>query len=539
MQRRVLAAVLPDVALVLARRRLPPALGAASSAPHGPLAVVVDPESAIVAAADTVARREGVKVGQGAAAATVRASGLCIVHVARDEIVREVELVLEVLAAFGPTVAHRLEHEVGDEAPLDSTYYEDTAWVDVTGATELAGGEKTLVDTARARIEAVGHHARIALASGPRIARSLARLSAHETVIASSRDRERHLFSALPIHALPVSARAHTFFRRVGLVTVGDLVALPRAQVAARLGADRDARVVLDLLELRDDTPLAAWTPARVVAESQAFEDGVEGSEALAFVLRGMTSRLGQRLSARGEAAGKLVLSLGLDRSIVRHARGEGAPTSVEISVALPVPLADPEALLRTLMPPLERTELVAPVLVLRLVAEDVARARRDQLDLSRGRGIDPNRLKHLAAELAAELGEGRAGFFRILDAHRPEARSRIELDGGAVRAALSREEGARESDAGDALVPTRLLPEPAPIEPFVVGARLVVHGRAHRVERVVPLARLEGVEWWIAPVTRDYVRVSLVAEQGGERSEALVFHDRIARASFLHGWME
>lgn len=526
--RRMLAAVLPDVALVLARRRVPTC--------SDPLAVVVDPESAIVAAADFVARRAGVKVGQGAAAASVRASGLRIVHVPRKEVVGEVELVLEVLATFGPTVAHRLEHERDDG--LDPTRYQDSAWVDVTGATALAGGETALVATARTRIEAIGHHARLALASGPRIARALARYSVGETVIAKSLDHERRLFSALPMHALPVSPRARTFFRRVGLVSIGDLASLPRAQVSARLEGP-DVRVVLDLLDHRDDTPLIAWTPARVVAESQTFEDGVEGSEALAFVLRGMTSRLGQRLAARGEATGKLVLSLGLDRSIVRCARGEGASTSVELSVALPVPLADPDALLRTLMPPIERTELVAPIVTLRLVAEDVAHARRDQLDLSRGRGIDPNRLKHLATELGVELGQGHVGFFRILDAHRPEARSRLELDGDAIRAALSRERGREDEENGDSLVPTRLLPEPEPIERFVLGARLVVNGRAHRVERVVPLARLEGVEWWLTPVTRDYVRVSLVAEQGGERSEALVFHDRIAHASFLHGWME
>lgn len=526
--RRVLAAVLPEVALVLARRRV--------STCVDPMAVVVDVESAIVAAADGSALRKGVRVGQGAAAATVRASGLRIVHVSREEIASELERVLEVFAELGPTVACRLERE---EEELDPSQYDDTAWVDVTGATSLAGGEKALVSTALAGIDAIGHRARLALASGPRIARALARYSSESAVIARNLDHERRLFSALPLHALPISVRARTFFRRVGLTTIGEIASLPREQVRARLEDSVHARVVMDLLDHRDDAPLVAWTPARIVEESQSFEDGVEGTEALAFVLRGMTSRLGHRLAARGEASGKLVLSLDLDRSIVRHARGEGASTEVELVIALPVPLADPDALLRTLMPSLERTEIVAPVVALRLVAEDVVRARRDQLDLSRGRGIDPNRLRHLATELGVALGEGRVGFFRVLDAHRPESRSRIELDGSAIRAALAREDPKDEDEIGDALVPTRLLPEPLRIDRFVCGGRLVVSGRAHRVERVIPLARLEGVEWWSLPITREYVRVSLIAEQGGERSEALVFHDRVAHVSFLHGWME
>lgn len=343
----------------------------------------------------------------------------------------------------------------------------------------------------------------------------------------------------LPLHALPITVRARTFFRRVGLATVGDLAGLPRHQVSARLEGAPHARVVLDLLDHRDDVPLVPWTPARVVSESQAFEEGVEGTEALAFVLRGMASRLASRLSARGEATGKLVLTLALDRSIARHAHGEDAPTEVVLAIALPVPLADPDALVRTLMPQLERTELAAPVVTLRLVAEDVVRARRDQLDLSRGRGIDPNRLRHLATELGAELGEGHVGFFQILDAHRPESRSKIVLDGAAIRAALAREEPRLEAEAGDALVPTRLLPEPVPLAEVLAGRQLVLAGRAYRVEGVVPLARLERVEWWVTPVTREYVRMSLVDEQGGERSEALAFHDRIAHASFLHGWLE
>ncbi len=528
--RRVLAAVLPEVALTLARRRVPEC--------RDPVAVVVDGQSAIVAAADGSARRHGVRAGQGAVAATVRAAGLRIVHVPREEITGELERVLEVLSRFGPTVGYRLEQQDEDEV-LAPTYYEDTAWVDVTGATALAGGEKALVLGARERIEALGHPARIALASGPHVARALARHSEHPLVIARSPEHERRLFGALPLHALPLSVRARTFFRRVGLARVADLLALPRAQVSARLEGDPAARVVIDLIAGRDDTPLVAWTPARVVSEEQRFEDGVEGTEALAFVLRGMTARLGQRLAARGEATGKLVLTLGLDRSVVRHARGDDAAVEVVLTIALPVPLVDPDALLRTLMPPLERTELYAPVVTLALVAEDVVRARRDQIDLSRGRGIDPNRLRHLATELSVELGEGHVGFFQVLDAHRPELRSRLLLDGAAIVRALAREDALREEESGEQLAPTRLLPSPIAVERFVTGGRLVVNGRAHRVERAVPLARLERVEWWTHPVTREYVRVTLVAEQGGERCEALVFHDGEAHASFLHGWME
>jgi hypothetical protein len=39
--------------------------------------------------------------------------------------------------------------------------------------------------------------------------------------------------------------------------------------------------------------------------------------------------------------------------------------------------------------------------------------------------------------------------------------------------------------------------------------------------------------------VTREYVRVSLVAEKDGERSDALVFHDGVAKTTYLHGWIE
>lgn len=523
--RRVLATSLPEIAIALARRRLPISTD--------PIVAVIDAESAIVAAADERATRHGVRAGQSVVAATVRASRLRVAHVTRDEIATELERVLEVLAEFGPTVARRLELE---PEILEPTVYDDTAWVDVTGATELAGGERQLVLTVRSCVEALEHRPRIALASGPRIARALARFAATSPVITRSREHEKQLLGSLPIEALSLPPRALTYFRRLGLESVGELMSLRRGEVSARLEGAREAQALLDV---RDDAPLHAWMPPRTVFEEQSFEDGVSGVEALTFVLRGMTSRLAMRLAARGEAAGRLTLAFRLDRAILRWAEGERASNDLSIEVVLPVPLADAMALLRTLVPALERAVLPAPVVSVRLVAEDIARASRDQLDLSRGRGLDPHRLQHLAAELAAELGEERVGFFRVRDAHRPEARSALSLDGRVLAQARERESLERTVRPEDTLVPTRLLPTPIPIERFAPGGRVIVDGRAHRVDRITPLARLEEVEWWRSPVTRDYAVVSLVAEDGGERSDALVFHDHVAQENFLHGWME
>src|SRR5262249_42093152 len=149
--------------------------------------------------------------------------------------------VAEIVLAFGTTAAIALD----DEPSLD------TVWLDVTGAAHLTGGEEALLELLAEPIAALGHRVRLAVADGPRLAPAAARWAAPGKALQIVPvGHGRRAMEPLPIRALPIDGDIATFLVRVGVMTVGDLVALPREAAHARLG--RRATVALDLALGRD-----------------------------------------------------------------------------------------------------------------------------------------------------------------------------------------------------------------------------------------------------------------------------------------------
>jgi protein ImuB len=607
--RRVAAIVLPDLACELVRQKVDVS---------GPLGVIIESEAASVSAEelratavldaiDEEARRLGVSCGQRVVEAAAVVAHLAVHRVTREEIEAALGGVAEIALTFGPTAGMRLANERGhvghagqEEEPFD------TVWLDVTGTAHLVGGEEALIDALCEQVSALGHRARAAIAGGPRIAQALARFgdkgrrSAKRRQGEEPREEDRSdasRLSPLPVQALPIDADVTRFLTQIGITTIGDLAHLPSAAVAARLGPY--AADMMSLIRGTDDVPLLPYEPPRELSEEVSFEDGVESTESLLFVLRGMTSRLGVRLASRGEACARLDVTIPYDRSIARlrqagrgarparEAAGEGAGGDAEdlclhLGVDLPAPLAEPADLLRALRAKLERAELAAPGIGLRLVLTQITSARRVQLDLSRDVAVDPDRLPALLAELSAEIGADRVGVLEVVDAHRPEARSRLapaEVEGRGASPSLdaSASPGAAEPPVIPA-EPTRLLPTPVPIGRVHQGAVVVIDGQSYVIEKLRFEMRLASVEWWTeTPASRDYARAWLVAKdvaketpgtpvkgaprgadpmrlrKGGARlpplgegeagarpaGEAWIFVDRATGEGYLQGWSE
>jgi protein ImuB len=136
----------------------------------------------------------------------------------------------------------------------------------------------------------------------------------------------------------------------------------------------------------------------------------VERTEPLLFVLRGLLSRLIERLSLRRLACGPLDLTLTLS--------GGGQDTR-RIGVAAPT--RDVRVLLRLLSLALETDPPEAPVEALALSTQGKP-LQTDQLDLFRPRGPDPNTLDRTLSELESLCGAGRVGAPEVADDHRPDA---------------------------------------------------------------------------------------------------------------------
>ena len=553
--RRVLALVLPELLCELAEERLLWGLQRAKSAKARPLGVVLVAGSeqkkraaaagsgseapveveqkqldatAKLSAVNASARRYGVREGQSIAEACALVSSLVVREVTQAEVRETLGRIAEVGLSLGANVAV--------EAP-------DTVCLDITGSAHLQGGEVALACEFAQRVRGMGHSVRIAISDGPRLARAFAQWFMPEAaepedrgvcVVASQRTVSA--LGALPLKALPISAETVGWFARLGVLTVSELSALPKQALGSRLGEAMAS--VSELCSGRDTAPLIAYTPERTVIESSAWDEPVTGSEPLLFVLGGLVSRVSARLTGRGEAAQSLVLTVLYDPSIARF-RGEKTEHALRFKLAAPLHRAD--EIRRILSARLNRLKLAAPSLGLRLEVPKLLPAVSRQLELSQvlaGVTVSAtadDEIPVLIAELASEIGEEQVGTLKLVDSHRPEAKSKLspaEFEPRPPKNARLRK--AEPSFAEQPGAPTRLLSEPCELHaPLRVGISVAIDRSLYTIEHLRFEQRLEAVEWWgRAPATRDYVRLWLQGSSGG--FEAVAYVDRNTGRRYL-----
>ena len=231
-----------------------------------------------------------------------------------------------------------------------------------------------------------------------------------ESRIPNSESRQflstRHKSRGTPL-ALPTFTLLSTV-RRWGLKTLGDLAALPAADLFGRLGAGGLA--LQRLARGEDERPLVPDPVEERLEVSLALDWPIEGLEPLSLVLSQLFDALCARLE-RGQV-GAVVLHVRLwlvTREI--HTR----------TLQLPAPLRDPRVL-RTLVlldleshPPSAGIDRVAIVV-------DPAPARVLQCSLLERALSSPEQMSTLLARLAALMGEGRCGAPAVVDSHRPGA---------------------------------------------------------------------------------------------------------------------
>lgn len=523
--RRIAAVVLPDLLCEIALRRKPatapgvalPSLGVVLTEADASASGSSQPKAtSTLAAVNPAARAFGVRAGQTIAEAHALMARLEIAEVTAGEVVEHLGHVAEAASSFGTVVSI--------EAP-------DTAWVDITGAGHLFGGEESLALELSERVRSMGHVARVAVASGPRLAQAFARWLAPEPerpgVWIIDPEETVARLAPLPVMALPLDRERVTWLVRLGVHTIGDLRAIPRQAAAARLG--EHAPEVLDLAHGRDRAPLVAHEPARNLTEQTTWDDPLDGHEPLLFVLRGLVARLSARLEGRHEAVRALELSLVHDRSI---AELQGARPVTTLSFTLASPLWRADDLQRVLGARLARSRVPAPTVGLRLETSAITRAIEQQLDLARGlsglgtsAGRGPEKLPVVVAEIAADIGEDRIGVLRVENDHRPECRSRL-----VPLADVDRLGGARSPEPmpfDPPGCPNRLLARALPVTASLrLGATLALGRRLYSIRQIEHDHRIEQIDWWTSePVSRDYLRVWLEGAHGG--FEALVYVNR------------
>ncbi len=389
--------------------------------------------------------------------------------------------------------------------PLAAVDPPDGVMLDVTGAAHLFGGEAALLDEIARRLAAQGFEARAALAPGPALARALARFSTLRHVAPEATPEHIEKIAArLPIAALGLPAPAQAAMQRAGLRTIGDLLARPRAPLAARFGAAALAR--LDALACRIRDPIVPRFEAPEFLAERRFPHGLTRAEDIEATLRGLARELCALLGRHGVGARRLAAAF---------YRVDGAVKHLEAGTSRP--LRDPAtmtALLRERLAALEEEGLDTGYGfdVMQLSAQEVQRDGP-----AAGDGLFAQEEGDLA-DLIDRLG-ARLGLRRVLRLHAQEAHL-PEFAVAAMPAAYGEAPAPSAAPPPALSRPLRLLEHPEPIDAIALmpdGPPLRFRWRRALYET----AAFEGPEriappWWKgAGLTRDYFHIE---DQEGRR---------------------
>ena len=286
----------------------------------------------------------------------------------------------------------------------------DALRLEVSGSLRLFGGLPALLGQVRADLAAMGVSAQLALAPTPLAALWLARVGDGTVCTDLAATRER--LAGVPVSALqlppPLARRVAGF----GLRRVGELLALPRASLGARLGKP----LLLDLARARGELP----DPQTDFIFPECFEQGLElpapvaAAPVLLFAARRLIAAL----------AGWLEVRNGALRQVLWHIdHGHGVLT--ELALAFSAPVHQASRIERVLKESLEALRLTAPALGLRLCVTDVELRSGASQVLFDGAGQGREALAELLDRLVARLGPEAVSGLACHADYRPERGSR------------------------------------------------------------------------------------------------------------------
>lgn len=363
----------------------------------GPLAL--EAEHRLVAV-NAVAAAQGVQPGQRRATALALAPALVL---GAPDAARERQAtwaVVHAALAFTPAVT------------LEGV---DTVLLEVRSTLRYFGGHARLLARLRRALAPLGHRAQIASAGTALGAALLARWrdDLAEGPHVTEPEALHTLLDAAPAALLDAQAAATEAWAAMGLHTLGDLRALPRAGVARRFGDD-----LLDTLDRargqRPDPRRWCVLPPRFLTEVELHHRADDAAQ-----LQHAAGLLLARLLAWAGAQQARVAAFTLEMPHERHRTAEAACTVLRIELA--EPSADLRHLQAVLKERLNRLELPAPTLALRLQCDALHHRPAPHAELFPTRQSEHEGLGRLLERLRARLGEGQVGWLQPAADHRPE----------------------------------------------------------------------------------------------------------------------
>ena len=259
----------------------------------------------------------------------------------------------------------------------------DEAFLDVTASRALFGDGEAIGRTIRRSIlDEVGLTASVGVATTKLVAKVASDLRKPDALVVVPPGEEASFLAPLPISRLwGVGEKTAAALREYGVVTIGDLAALPPEALERRLGKHGGSLVAR--AHGIDADPVAGGEAAKSIGHEHTFDVDTADREVIERTLLGMADGVAGRLRSSGLRAVTVTLKL-RDSSFATITR----QTSLEIPADLTEPIYEAALLLL-------RRELHGQRI--RLVGVTASNFRdREQLGMFEG-GEDPRR--HQAAE--------------------------------------------------------------------------------------------------------------------------------------------
>jgi len=457
-------------------------------------------------AVNAAAEAEGVRPGMTLADARALLAGIATRRHAPERRARALKALTRHLDRFAPLVA------------VDG---DDGFFLETTGTERLFGAEAPFLDGLVAAFAGQGLTARAAIAGAAGAAWALARFGEGERIAPPGEIREA--LAPLPAAALRLPAGVAERLARLGLRTIGDLYALPRATLVRRFGVATARR--LDQALGAAAEPISPVRPPAPYRVELAFAEPLLTRSGIEVALDRLLEKLETRLALDERGATRLTLEI---------RRVDGGRQEVSIGAAAPTRDADRLARLFA-----EKLDALDPGFGVE--AASLAAPATGRIDARQGDGLAADApaarmaeaLAGLVDTLGARLGAGAVRRFAPEDGWRPDRSWRFAPPTPPTPA-----ETPAAWPAPPGPRPLELLARPAPIQveapadplapPRAVwraGARRTIR-HAVGPERIEPEWRAAASDW---PEARDYWRAE---DEGGCR----LWLYRQGTDWFLHG---
>jgi protein ImuB len=362
-----------------------------------PAAVVAEdkPQGAILWVNER-ARQSGVLPGLRYAAALSLASGLRAAEVAPKEITQAVSELTRRLMGFSPEV----EPAAGEPGVF---------WLNGAGLNRLYPSPRHWAHAIRREIETQSFTASVVVGF-TRFGTYAAARAQRGITIFRDLPEERSSAEKIPLSRLNIDPRFRDALFKLGVKTVGALLALPPVGLRERFGAEAYHLHQMAAGELW--APLDPCKFEEPVAQRRILDDPESDANRLLFLIKQMLHPMLAALAARAQALAALWLSFLIDKSgWLKEQIRPAAPTLEEAQIIDLVRLR------------LETLQFSAGAIEIELKAEACAATREQMRLFKEGPKRDIDAANRALARLRAEFGEEAVVRAALKDGHLPEAR--------------------------------------------------------------------------------------------------------------------